>query len=84
MIGAPPPDVQARRGRTGGGCPCYRTGKRAGAPGSPERPGVRYRWPDGQQCAVVLSFDFDAESGFRFWTWARLLRRAFIQPINCT
>ena len=27
---------------------------------------MRYRWPDGQQCAVVLSFDFDAESGFLF------------------
>lgn len=25
---------------------------------------MRYRWPDGKQCAVVLSFDFDAESGF--------------------
>jgi peptidoglycan/xylan/chitin deacetylase (PgdA/CDA1 family) len=27
---------------------------------------MRYRWPDGQQCAVVLSFDVDAESGFLF------------------
>ena len=27
---------------------------------------MRYRWPDGKQCAVVLSFDFDAESGFYF------------------
>lgn len=27
---------------------------------------MRYRWPDGQQSAVVLSFDFDAESGFLF------------------
>jgi len=27
---------------------------------------ARYRWPDGKQCAVVLSFDFDAESGFLF------------------
>jgi peptidoglycan/xylan/chitin deacetylase (PgdA/CDA1 family) len=27
---------------------------------------MRYEWPDGQQCAVVLSFDFDAESGFLF------------------
>ena len=27
---------------------------------------MRYSWPDGQQCAVVLSFDFDAESGFLF------------------
>ena len=27
---------------------------------------MRYRWPDGQQCAAVLSFDFDAESGFLF------------------
>src|SRR5215813_11747719 len=27
---------------------------------------MRYRWPDGKQCAVVLSFDFDAESGFLF------------------
>ena len=27
---------------------------------------MRYPWPDGQQCAVVLSFDFDAESGFLF------------------
>jgi peptidoglycan-N-acetylglucosamine deacetylase len=25
---------------------------------------VRYRWPDGNQCAVVISFDFDAESAF--------------------
>jgi peptidoglycan-N-acetylglucosamine deacetylase len=25
---------------------------------------VRYRWPDGNQCAVVLSFDVDAESGY--------------------
>jgi len=27
---------------------------------------VRYRWPDGKQSAAVLSFDFDAESGFYF------------------
>ncbi len=27
---------------------------------------MRYRWPAGKQCAVVLSFDFDAESGFLF------------------
>ena len=27
---------------------------------------MRYQWPDGKQCAVVLSFDFDAESGFLF------------------
>jgi peptidoglycan/xylan/chitin deacetylase (PgdA/CDA1 family) len=27
---------------------------------------MRYAWPDGNQCAVVLSFDFDAESGFLF------------------
>ena len=27
---------------------------------------MRYRWPDDKQCAVVLSFDFDAESGFLF------------------
>jgi len=27
---------------------------------------MRYRWPEGQQSAVVLSFDFDAESGFLF------------------
>ncbi len=27
---------------------------------------MRYRWPRGRQCAVVLSFDFDAESGFLF------------------
>ena len=27
---------------------------------------MRYRWPDGKQSAVVLSFDFDAESGFLF------------------
>ena len=27
---------------------------------------MRYRWPDGKQSAVVLSFDFDAESGFYF------------------
>jgi peptidoglycan/xylan/chitin deacetylase (PgdA/CDA1 family) len=24
----------------------------------------RYVWPDGRRCAAVLSFDFDAESGF--------------------
>ena len=28
--------------------------------------GDRYRWPDGNQCAVVLSFDVDAESGYVF------------------
>jgi peptidoglycan/xylan/chitin deacetylase (PgdA/CDA1 family) len=27
---------------------------------------MRYEWPDGQQCAVVLSFDVDAESGLLF------------------
>ncbi|MBI2203799.1 MAG: polysaccharide deacetylase [Candidatus Rokubacteria bacterium] len=27
---------------------------------------MRYRWPDGHQSAAVLSFDFDAESGFIF------------------
>lgn len=27
---------------------------------------VRYRWPEGRQSAAVLSFDFDAESGFLF------------------
>ncbi len=27
---------------------------------------MRYRWPDGKQSAAVLSFDFDAESGFLF------------------
>ncbi len=27
---------------------------------------MRYRWPDGKQSAAVLSFDFDAESGFYF------------------
>jgi peptidoglycan/xylan/chitin deacetylase (PgdA/CDA1 family) len=27
---------------------------------------MRYRWPDGNQCAVVLSFDVDAESGLVF------------------
>jgi peptidoglycan/xylan/chitin deacetylase (PgdA/CDA1 family) len=27
---------------------------------------MRYRWPDGKQCAVVLSFDVDAESGLVF------------------
>jgi peptidoglycan/xylan/chitin deacetylase (PgdA/CDA1 family) len=27
---------------------------------------MRYRWPDGKQCAAVLSFDVDAESGFLF------------------
>jgi peptidoglycan-N-acetylglucosamine deacetylase len=26
----------------------------------------RYRWPEGRQCAVVLSFDVDAESGYVF------------------
>src|SRR5437762_2674025 len=25
---------------------------------------MRYRWPDGNQCAVALSFDVDAESGY--------------------
>ncbi len=29
-------------------------------------PPVRYRWPDGKRSAAVLSFDFDAESGFLF------------------
>jgi peptidoglycan/xylan/chitin deacetylase (PgdA/CDA1 family) len=27
---------------------------------------MRYRWPEGKTSAVVLSFDFDAESGFLF------------------
>ena len=27
---------------------------------------MRYRWPEGKQSAAVLSFDFDAESGFLF------------------
>jgi peptidoglycan/xylan/chitin deacetylase (PgdA/CDA1 family) len=27
---------------------------------------MSYQWPDGKQCAAVLSFDFDAESGFLF------------------
>jgi peptidoglycan/xylan/chitin deacetylase (PgdA/CDA1 family) len=27
---------------------------------------MRYPWPDGKQSAAVLSFDFDAESGFLF------------------
>ena len=27
---------------------------------------MRYQWPDGNQCAVAFSFDFDAESGFLF------------------
>lgn len=27
---------------------------------------MRYQWPEGKQSAVVLSFDFDAESGFLF------------------
>jgi peptidoglycan/xylan/chitin deacetylase (PgdA/CDA1 family) len=27
---------------------------------------MRYRWPDGNQCAVVLSVDVDAESGLVF------------------
>ena len=27
---------------------------------------MRYRWPKAQQSAAVLSFDFDAESGFLF------------------
>jgi hypothetical protein len=27
---------------------------------------MRYPWPEGKQSAVVLSFDFDAESGFLF------------------
>jgi peptidoglycan-N-acetylglucosamine deacetylase len=27
---------------------------------------MRYAWPDGQRSAAVLSFDFDAESGFIF------------------
>ncbi len=25
---------------------------------------MRYRWPNDAQCAVVLSFDVDAESGY--------------------
>ncbi len=29
-------------------------------------PAARYRWPDGKRSAAVLSFDFDAESGFLF------------------
>ncbi len=32
----------------------------------PKRDARRYQWPDGRECAVVLSFDFDAESGFLF------------------
>jgi len=31
-----------------------------------EDPAMRYTWPDGKQSAAVLSFDFDAESGFLF------------------
>ena len=27
---------------------------------------MRYRWPKSKRSAVVLSFDFDAESGFLF------------------
>src|SRR5205809_6308701 len=27
---------------------------------------MRYPWPEGKQSAAVLSFDFDAESGFLF------------------
>jgi peptidoglycan/xylan/chitin deacetylase (PgdA/CDA1 family) len=27
---------------------------------------MRYQWPEGRRCAVILSFDFDAESGFLF------------------
>jgi peptidoglycan/xylan/chitin deacetylase (PgdA/CDA1 family) len=27
---------------------------------------MRYRWPDNNECAVVLSFDFDAESAYHF------------------
>ena len=27
---------------------------------------MRYRWPKGKRSAAVLSFDFDAESGFLF------------------
>jgi len=27
---------------------------------------MRYPWPEGKESAVVLSFDFDAESGFLF------------------
>jgi peptidoglycan/xylan/chitin deacetylase (PgdA/CDA1 family) len=45
---------------------------------------MRYPWPDGQQCAVVLSFDFDAESGFLFrepekakWSLGGLEERRF-------
>jgi peptidoglycan/xylan/chitin deacetylase (PgdA/CDA1 family) len=34
-------------------------------PTTPRR-AARYRWPAGRQSAVVLSFDFDAESGFLF------------------
>ena len=29
-------------------------------------PAMRYPWPKGRRSAVVLSFDFDAESGFLF------------------
>ncbi len=36
------------------------------AEGLGRRPPQRYRWPDGKQSAAVLSFDFDAESGFLF------------------
>src|SRR5205823_10150288 len=46
------------------------------APSAPAKPwrssaglqggSMRYRWPKGRQSAAVLSFDFDAESGFLF------------------
>ncbi|MBI1733667.1 MAG: polysaccharide deacetylase [Candidatus Rokubacteria bacterium] len=38
------------------------------------RPAVRYHWPHGYQSAVVLSFDFDAESGFLFREPAKAAR----------
>jgi peptidoglycan-N-acetylglucosamine deacetylase len=39
--------------------------ERVGAAGANGR-APRYRWPDGNLCAVVLSFDVDAESGYVF------------------
>jgi peptidoglycan-N-acetylglucosamine deacetylase len=44
------------------------TTARGQPPEPPEPPGtaVRYRWPEGKRCAVVLSFDVDAESGYVF------------------
>ena len=41
-------------------------GERDGAAGMDSAGTVRYRWPGGNRCAVVFSFDVDAESGYVF------------------